>query len=1231
MLKKNALLIELEERLKNEILILDGAMGTMVQQYKLVENDYRGERFKDHPVDLKGNNDLLVLTKPDVIFEIHTQYLEAGATIIETNTFNSTSIAQADYHLSHLAAELNKAAAVLAKNAVRAFEKKNPGRRCYVAGALGPMNKTASLSPDVNRPEYRGVTFDELVASYKEQALALLEGGVDILLPETTFDTLNLKAALFAIGQIQEDRKEKLPLMISVTITDLSGRTLSGQTLEAFWNSVRHSKPLSVGINCALGAQEMRPFMAELSKLADTFVSCYPNAGLPNPLSPRGYDETAESFSYQMGKFAEAGFLNVAGGCCGTTPEHIQAMAKTLKNKKPRLVPLATPGLKLSGLEPLNLQSTGARTLIMVGERTNITGSPVFARLVKENKWNEAVAVARQQVDNGANIIDINFDEAMLDGPKSMVHFLNLISSEPEISKVPFMIDSSRWAVLEAGLKCIQGKGIVNSISLKEGEKVFLDQARVIQSFGAAVVVMAFDEQGQAATKDDKVRICKRAYDLLVNQLNFDPADIIFDPNVLTIGTGLEEHNPYALDFINAISEIKTQCPGVFCSGGISNLSFSFRGNNKVREALHSVFLYHAIRAGLDFGIVNAGMLELLEEVDPILKNLCEEVVLNKSAAASENLLQLAEEIKIQSDQTPAGMNAVKEQAVWRTLPLQERITHSLLKGIDTFIEADTLEALKAWNEPIEVIEGPLMKGMQVVGDLFGQGKMFLPQVVKSARVMKKAVAVLEPSLQAASLKSKRPAQGIFLIATVKGDVHDIGKSIVSVVLSCNGYKVIDLGVMVPLSRIIEAAKTHSVDFIGLSGLITPSLDEMVHNVKEFENAGFKIPVLVGGATTSRIHTAVKIDPHYSGPILYVADASRVVEVCSKMRGNDIPQQIAKVKEEFKQIRDNYEKQTAQLVSLTDARRNKYAWKKETANIPVGIEPKIYAFTPSLEDVIPFIDWGPFFWTWEMKGTYPQILDKKEYGGEARKIFAEAQKALQDLVKNKNIKLQSRMGIWKAQSVNEEVHVQTADGFEVFHFLRQQKEKEPVNPYHYSLADFIKPAIPETAPEDYFGCFVTSAGREIERIAQEWETKNDDFMSILIKAIADRLVEALAEWTHLEFRKIMGFGLTEGLSHEELIAEKYRGIRPAPGYPACPDHFSKKLIWKLLDVDRTTEVRITENLAMDPGSSICGFYFHHPDARYFHVGPVGKDQLQYLSQQSGLPVAELEKWIRLIP
>jgi 5-methyltetrahydrofolate--homocysteine methyltransferase len=1220
-MQKHPVLIELESLLKHKILFLDGAMGTMIQTYKLQEADFRKGYFEKHPKDLKGNNDLLSLTRPDIIEEIHSQYLEAGADIIETNTFNATTIAQEDYGLSHMAREINLASARVAKQACIKYMKNHPGSKKFAAGALGPTNKTASLSPDVNDPGYRAIVFDQLVDAYYEQAKALIEGGVDILLPETSFDTLNLKASIYAIKKLEEEINFKLPVMLSVTITDSSGRTLSGQTVEAFYNSIRHAKPLSIGINCALGAREMRPYMQELANIAGCYVSCYPNAGLPNPLSPTGYDETPESIATDLKDFAVSGFINMVGGCCGTTPPHIRAIVDAISPVAPRKTPEILPKLRLAGLEAQNFMSSGDRSFVMIGERTNVTGSPKFAALVKQGDLNGALQVARQQVENGANILDINFDEGMIDGVKFMTQFLHLVSSEPDICKIPIMIDSSKWEILKAGLKCMQGKVVVNSISLKEGEKAFLAQAKEIQKFGAAVVVMAFDENGQAATIDEKVRICKRAYDLLLNELDFDPSDIIFDPNVLTVATGMEEHDSYGYNFIEAVKQIKAVCPHSFTSGGISNLSFSFRGNNTVREAMHSVFLYHAIKNGLDMGIVNAGMLEVYEEIEPKLRELTEDVILNRKPNASEALLQFAESVKEQSSKK------VNEKEVWRDLSLEERLSHSLVKGIETHIEKDTEEARLKYGRPLNVIEGPLMDGMRVVGGLFGEGKMFLPQVVKSARVMKKAVAYLQPYMEEEKRKNADTSgKEKFLIATVKGDVHDIGKNIVSVVLSCNGYQVIDLGVMVNLSTIVEKIEEHKPDIVGFSGLITPSLDEMIFNLKELERLGYKLPVLIGGATTSSLHTAVKLDEHYKGAVAHVADASLVVEVCSKLLNPEGKDTYTKeLKDKYKKLRQDFlaKDTSTDLIDLKEARVKKIQFDWEKVEIAKPNKLGVFDLHCTIPEIKSYIDWSPFFWSWGLKGAYPKILSSEKYGVEASKLFKDANLMLDQWISRGMVKPKATVGIWQCFAKDEDVYLQNEDGspLTTLHFLRQQAKNVSNNGYYKSLADYI------STKSDYIGAFVVTAGEEVEKLAATFEKQMDDYKAIMAKALGDRIVEATAEWAHKKYRDAFGFGLTENLSSEDLIKEKYRGIRPAPGYPACPEHSEKLKLWGLLEATQRTGATLTENFAMSPASTISGYYFNHPDSTYFHVGKVGKDQIRDYAARKDMSTEQVEKFL----
>ena len=1215
----------LNELLKERILFLDGAMGTMIQRYKLDEEDFRGEHFKDHHIDLKGNNDLLCMTRPEIITEIHRSYLEAGADIIETNTFNANRLSQSDYELQHIIPELNKAAALVARDAVDSFMSENPQRKCFVAGALGPANKTASISPDVNDPAYRGVTFDELVETYYEQAKILVEGGVDIILAETTFDTLNLKAAIYGINNFLEEHSEQVPLMLSVTITDASGRTLSGQTIEAFWNSVRHAKPLSVGINCALGAQEMRPYIQELSKIADCYISCYPNAGLPNPLSETGYDETPEDTSRFLEEFAESGFINIVGGCCGTTPDHIAALVKKIEKLTLRPIPKIAEATRLSGLEALNIGENSP--FIMVGERTNVTGSPRFARLIKEDDFDTALSVAKQQVENGANIIDINFDEALLDGEACMKRFLNLVGSEPDISRVPIMIDSSKFSVIEEGLKCIQGKGIVNSISLKEGEEKFLEQAQKVLNYGAAAVVMAFDEDGQAATKEEKIRICKRAYTLLTQKVGMDPNDIIFDPNVLTVATGIEEHNNYAVDFIEAVREIKKQCPGAKTSGGISNISFSFRGNKVVREAMHSAFLYHAIKAGLDMAIVNAGMLEVYENIDKELLIKVEDVLLNRNPEATEALIDYAEQVK--------GTGKIKEKDAekWREGSVEERLSHALVKGIVDFIHDDTEEARQKHDKPLDVIEGPLMNGMKVVGRLFGEGKMFLPQVVKSARVMKKAVAILEPYMDAEKAKSGvGRVKGKFVIATVKGDVHDIGKNIVGVVLGCNGYDVIDLGVMVACDNILKTAKDLNANIIGLSGLITPSLDEMIYNASEMERQGFKTPLLIGGATTSKAHTAIKIAPAYSGVVSHVQDASLVVNVCNDLLNPEKYDKIAsdlEIKhEELRKLHASTQQKT-KYIPIEKARSKgfKSDWAKTRIDVPEKIGAEVIEVP--VEEIIPYIDWSPLFWVWELKGSYPKILEHKKWGEQAKTIFEDAQNLLTQIVKEKRFRPRAVISFWPANSSGDDIEIYSDNSrtevISKFYTLRQQKEKGDSETY-IALSDFVAPK--ESGREDYIGGFVVTSGEEVEEFSDTFKDNNDDYSAIMVQAIGDRIAEALAEMMHKRVRDKWGYGDDENLSPQDLIKEKYRGIRPAPGYPSYPDHTEKGALWKLLDAEKKIGVELTENYAIYPPSSAAGLYFAHPESKYFHLGLIDRDQVVDFAKRKGISREEAERWLR---
>ena len=1207
----------LESLLKERIVILDGAMGTMVQRYKLSEADYRGTQFATHPKDLKGNNDLLSITKPEVIWEIHSQYLEAGADIIETNTFNAQSVSLAAYGLEFLARELNLAAVKVAKDAVA-----HSGKKAFVAGAVGPMDKTLTISRDVNDPSRREVTFKQVAAAYREQVEALLDGGVDVLLVETIFDTLNAKAALFAISEVFAARTAAgaelatVPVMISGTITDLSGRTLTGQTVEAFLTSMLHAKPLSIGLNCALGPKEMRPYIEELSRLAPCHVSCYPNAGLPDPLSETGFPETPESLAPQLQEWAGQGWLNVVGGCCGTTPAHIRCIAEAVKMLPPRVVPQAEHLTRYSGLEPLSLRpETG---FVMVGERTNVTGSPKFSKLILEGDFDGALAVALQQVVGGANILDVNMDEGMLDGAASMTRFLNLIASEPDISRVPIMIDSSKWEVLEAGLRCVQGKAIVNSISLKVGEEEFLRHARTVRRYGAATVVMAFDERGQADSLERRKEICERAYRILTEQADFPPEDIIFDPNVLTVATGIEEHNNYAVDFIDATRWIKANLPYARVSGGISNISFSFRGNNHVREAMHSAFLFHAIRAGLDMGIVNAGMLAVYEEIPKDLLELVEDVLLNRRLDATERLVSFAETVKTQ------GKVEVKDEA-WREAPVDERLSHALIKGIVEFIDADTEEARQKYARPLQVIEGPLMSGMSIVGDLFGAGKMFLPQVVKSARVMKKAVAYLMPFMEAEKTVDSKP-QGRILLATVKGDVHDIGKNIVGVVLQCNNYEVIDIGVMVSCEKILDEAKTRGVDIIGLSGLITPSLDEMMHVASEMKRLGYTQPLLIGGATTSRAHTAVKISPNYEGAVIHVLDASRAVGVVSSLLSDDQrPGFEAKTREDYAVLRAEHARKNAEreLLSIAQAQANatEIDWAAHTPETPdfTGVR----TVTPSLEELVPFIDWSPFFHTWELRGRYPAIFEDEIVGTQAKELFADAQELLKKIVDGKLFEARGVHAFWKARREGDDVRLfdgASGQDLATFHFLRQQMKK-PEGQRNHCLADFVA-----SEGDDYLGGFAVSIHGGDE-LAKTYEADHDDYSAIMAKALADRLAEACAEWLHLQSRIAWGIEKKGELSSEEIIREKYRGIRPAAGYPACPDHTEKPVLFQLLDAEKLAGIRLTESCAMHPGAAVSGLYLGHPESKYFAVGKLGRDQIENYAVRKSESVEFIEKWL----
>jgi 5-methyltetrahydrofolate--homocysteine methyltransferase len=1306
----------LQRALRERIVILDGAMGTTIRSYGLGEAEIRGERFKDSKKDLKNNGDLYSLTQPGTICDIHRRFLEAGADIIETNTFSATSIGQSEFFvddprerggrkdpafyqgvienkfLNDLAWEINEQSAKQCREWADRIANKT-GRPRFVAGAIGPLTVSLSNSPDADDAGFRVCTFDQVKAAYTNQVRALIAGGSNILLVETIFDSLNAKAALVAIQEVFEQDKKVLPIMISAAVGRGGETMISAQTIEAFWNAVKHVKPIAVGLNCSLGPDLMRPFLAELSEKSNTAISCYPNAGLPNPLSPTGFDLQPEDMGRFLGEFAQSGLLNIAGGCCGNTPEHIAAIAKALENKPPREIKTETKfstgaaiPLRLSGSQPFT-QQIGA--FIMIGERTNVAGSPKFAKLVKEGKFEEAVSVARQQVENGANIIDICMDEGMIDGVAAMTRFLLLLGSEPEVAKVPFMVDSSKWEVIEAGLKCIQGKGIVNSISMKEGEAKFREHARKVLKYGAAVVVMAFDEQGQAATLADKIRICERAYRILVDEVGFPPEDIIFDPNILTVGTGIEEHNNYAVDFIKATRWIKQNLPHAKVSGGVSNVSFSFRGNNPVREAMHSAFLYHAIKAGMDMGIVNAGMLEVYEEIKPELKELVEDVLLNRRHDATERLVTYGEKLKAASAGTTATDKKVEEE--WRKGTVEERLSHSLVKGIDAFIDTDIEEARLKYGKPLTVIEGPLMAGMSVVGDLFGAGKMFLPQVVKSARVMKKAVAWLTPFMEAekAAMVARGEvvkAQGKIVLATVKGDVHDIGKNIVGVVLACNNYEVIDLGVMVPCEKILERAKLEKADIIGLSGLITPSLDEMTHVAREMERLGFKVPLLIGGATTSKAHTAVKIAQHYSEPVVHVLDASRAVPVTSSLLSKDGKAPfVKKLREDYEKARATHAESKVKLLSLEQARANAPKLKYDdlpppsftgvrvlssdgSARVPraeSGVAPDSrhtnfsgeevidsqsigrdaqygtpeacapQTFDVSLEEVVPLIDWTPFFHTWELRGVYPRIFQHEKHGEEARKLFADAQKLLGEFVAKKSLQFRAVYGVFPANSVGDDVEVYTNGSRKhlrtKFHFLRQQIEKGDGTP-NWCLADFIAPKHPTSNTQhpisnDHIGAFAVTSGIGLKEIVEKFKADHDDYNAIMAEALADRLAEAFAEFLHKRVREEWGFGKAEKLSTADLIEEKYRGIRPAAGYPACPDHTEKAILWNLLDAEKNTGIKLTESFAMWPGSSVSGLYFAHPESKYFAVGKLGKDQIEDLAKRKGKSLSEMERWL----
>ncbi len=1275
----------LQKALQERIVIIDGAMGTTIRTYGLGEAEIRGERFKDSKKDLKNNGDLYSLTQAATICDIHRRFLEAGADIIETNTFSATSIGQSEFFvddprehggrkdpafyqgvieskfLNDLAWEINEQSAKQCREWCDRIANKT-GLPRFVAGAVGPLTVSLSNSPDADDAGFRVCTFDQVKTAYTHQIRGLIAGGSDILLVETIFDSLNAKAALVAIQEVFEQDGKILPIMISAAVGRGGETMISAQTIEAYWNAMKHVKPIAIGLNCSLGPDLMRPFLAELSEKSNTAISCYPNAGLPNPLSPTGFDLKPEDMGNFLGEFANSGLINIAGGCCGNTPEHIAAIAKALENKPPRETKTETKfstgaaiPLRLSGSQPFTQQ---IGSFIMIGERTNVAGSPKFAKLIKENKYEEAVAIARQQVENGANIIDICMDEGMIDGVAAMTRFLQLLGSEPEVAKVPFMVDSSKWEVIEAGLKCVQGKGIVNSISLKGGEEVFREHARKVLKYGAAVVVMAFDENGQAASYAEKIRICERAYKILVDEVGFPPEDIIFDPNILTVGTGIEEHNNYAVDFIEATRWIKNNLPHAKVSGGLSNVSFSFRGNNPVREAMHSAFLFHAIRAGMDMAIVNAGMLEVYEEIEPELKELVEDVLLNRRADATERLVNFGEKLKAASAGTTVADKKIEEE--WRKGTIEERLSHSLVKGIDAYVDADTAEALAKYGKPLTVIEGPLMAGMSVVGDLFGAGKMFLPQVVKSARVMKKSVAYLTPFMEAekAAMAARGEvvkAQGKIVLATVKGDVHDIGKNIVGVVLACNNYEVIDMGVMVPCEKILERAKREKADIIGLSGLITPSLDEMVHVAREMERQGFKVPLLIGGATTSRAHTAVKVAQHYSEPVVHVLDASRAVPVTSSLLSKDGKAAFVKsLREDYEKLRAQHAGSTLKLLSLEAARANAPKLKHDDLPKPefTGVRTlssekfnpgkcdcgsshgHAGAFSVSIEELVPFIDWTPFFHTWELRGVYPKILTHEKHGEEATKLFADAQKMLADFVANKSLKLQAVYGLFPANSVGDDVEVYTNGSRQhlrtKFHFLRQQIEKGDGTP-NYCLADFVAPKqkseVGSQQPEDFIGAFAVTSGHGLKEIVEKFKAEHDDYNAILAEAIADRLAEAFAEFLHKRVRDEWGFGRLEKLTTTDFIEEKYRGIRPAAGYPASPDHTEKEILWDLLDAEKHTGIKLTESFAMWPGSSVSGLYFAHPDSKYFAVGKLGKDQVEDLSKRKGKTTSEMERWL----
>ena len=1215
--------MSLSDEVVKRILVLDGAMGTMIQGYRLDEAGYRGARFKGIAKSQKGNNDLLALSQPGILEEIHKAYLEAGADILETNTFNSNRFSLADYGLEEQVYEINVAAAKLAKAAAEEFTKKDPSKPRFVAGAVGPTNRTASLSADVNDPGARAVTYDQLVGGYTEQIRGLLDGGVDCLLVETVFDTLNCKAALFAISGYFKKIGKKIPVLVSGTITDASGRTLSGQTVEAFWNSVSHADLLAVGLNCALGAKELRPHLEEISKLVPTYTLAYPNAGLPNQFGE--YDQTPEMMGAFIQDFIQSGFINIIGGCCGTTPAHIKKIAQIAKTAKPRVRPEVPHHTRLSGLEALTIRPDSL--FVNIGERTNITGSPKFSKLILAGDYEAALAIAKQQVDAGAQIIDVNMDEGLLDSEAAMKKFLNLIASEPDIAKVPLMIDSSKWSVIEEGLKTTQGKCIVNSISLKEGEASFIEHAEKVRRYGAAVVVMAFDEKGQADTAKRKFEICERSYKILTEKVGFPAEDIIFDPNILTVATGMEEHNNYAVEFIEAARQIKARLPHCHVSGGISNISFSFRGTNRVREAMHSVFLYHATKAGLDMGIVNAGLITVYDEIPKDLLELVEDVILNRRPDATERLLKFAETLS-----KDEGRGTAAKNEGWRKGTVEERLSHALVQGITDFIEADTEEARLKYPKPLSVIEGPLMAGMNIVGDLFGSGKMFLPQVVKSARVMKKSVAYLTPFIEKEKAASGGRSAGRILLATVKGDVHDIGKNIVGVVLGCNGYEITDLGVMTPCEKILETARTINADVIGLSGLITPSLDEMVHVAKEMQREGFKLPLLIGGATTSVAHTAVRIAPAYEGPVVHVLDASRCVGVVSNLMTASLRSRFTEEKRlEYEKIRAAHKtKSTARFVAIDKARAYgfKSEWDKVPVKAPSFIGVKTFDNYP-LKEISEKIDWSPFFHTWELRGRYPKIFEDKKTGTVAKKLFDDAQVLLKKILNGGLLKAKGVVGLFPANSVGDDVEVYADENRKtpilVFHTLRQQMLKEPGDPY-LALSDFIAPK--ESGVKDYLGAFAVTAGIGVDELADSFKKEHDDYQSIMAKALADRLAEAFAERLHQLVRKeLWGYAWYEKLSVEDLISERYRGIRPAPGYPACPDHTEKRLLFDLLKAEQNAGIRLTESFAMHPAASVSGLYFAHPEAKYFALGKIEKDQVADYAKRKGMDLKTVERWL----